>query len=60
MKLTIHYEARFFARHPFLLSDAHDSGDEDPRAWDEHVPVGGFVASYDVYLHSNAVEGYVP
>lgn len=24
---------RFFAKHPFAFTDAHDDGDEDPRAW---------------------------
>jgi hypothetical protein len=53
------YEARFFARHPFMFEDTHDPGDEDPHTHGTHVPTGGFVAAFNQYQYGNAVERYV-
>lgn len=38
-------EDEFYAEHPFILTDAHDDGDESADAWDTvggYIPLGGW------------------
>ena len=53
------YEVRFWNRHPFAFSNCHDNGDEDPAAWNEETPIGGFVAASNRQQYGNAVEKHV-